>query len=91
MAQEKTPFQDDSATWIYWTSLDFQEQEIPEEWVWERLRKHRNSLLSDCDYRMVNDAPWVVTEWAKYRQELRDLPKKTTNPKLADWPVAPSE
>jgi hypothetical protein len=62
---------------------------IPEEWVWERLRLRRNRLLFESDHRMVSDAPWDQAAWAAYRQELRDLPDSTTDPRQAVWPVQP--
>jgi hypothetical protein len=80
---------DNEATWIYWTNLDTIETGIPEEWIWERLRAHRDALLAESDYRMVNDAPWETALWAEYRQALRDLPKTTKDPRLAQWPEAP--
>jgi hypothetical protein len=86
-----TPYTDNTATWEYWTPIDSQEQGIQDEWVWERLRLRRDNFLSQSDYRMVIDAPWDVTPWQQYRQALRDLPKKTKDPRLAEWPVAPNE
>jgi hypothetical protein len=79
---------DPTATWVYWDSLD--PMEIPEDWVWERLRNRRNGLLAACDFRMVPDAPWGVTVWEAYRQALRDLPDTTEDPRLAVWPEPPA-
>lgn len=80
---------DDEATWVYWTVFDTAERDISDEWVWERLRNKRDTLLSISDFRMVTDAPWDIAPWIIYRQALRDLPKKTKNPKQAVWPEAP--
>lgn len=82
---------DESATWVYWTTLDTAERGISDEWVWERLRVRRDQLLYLTDYRMTVDAPWNNDAWAIYRQALRDLPNNTSDPKLAEWPVAPNE
>ena len=41
------------------------------------LRNYRNLLLSKSDWTQMNDSPLSLdkkTEWAVYRQELRDLP-----------------
>lgn len=80
---------DENATWTYWTDMDTAERGVPDEWVWERLRNHRDKLLSECDWRVVVDAPWNREPWELYRQQLRDLPSITNDPKLAEWPEKP--
>lgn len=73
-----------------WNYLAFDEtSEISDEWVWERLRIRRNLLLAAADAKMVADAPWDLAPWKAYRQELRDLPAKTKDPRKAIWPVSP--
>jgi hypothetical protein len=81
---------DEESTWVYWTNLDTADRGIPEEWVWERLRLKRDTMLAACDYRMITDAPWDISPWITYRQALRDLPKITKDPRLAEWPVIPN-
>jgi hypothetical protein len=75
-------------TWNYWTSEEVA-NEVPENYVWERLRINRNRLLQETDYKLIVDAPWEQKPWIDYRQLLRDLPKVTKNPRLAEWPVSP--
>ncbi len=66
------------------------------------LRIERNILLSDCDWTRLDDnglGSSKKTEWATYRQALRDLPA-TQNPTLdsfyelnfssVTWPSEPS-
>jgi len=65
------------------------EADIPDEWRWERIRIHRDNLLKDSDWRMVEDAPWDKTAWATYRQTLRDLPESVTNPADIVFPNPP--
>jgi hypothetical protein len=78
-------------TWNYVSPFDeLSAEEMPIEWVWERLRLRRDGLLRGSDYRMVTDAPWDTEPWAVYRQALRDLPDNTTDPRLAAWPVIPT-
>lgn len=85
------PFADDpTATWKYWTDMDTAERGVLDEWVWERLRNYRNQLISNCDWRVVSDASWDVQPWILYRQELRDLPDATSNPRMAVWPIEPN-
>ncbi len=73
---------------------------------WGGLRTHRDKLLSECDWTQFNDSPLSSsekTEWATYRQKLRDLPAVVSaastltpghyippdNPTVA-WPTKPS-
>ena len=59
------------------------------------LRIDRDNLLSKSDWTQVSDCPLTdskKTEWATYRQQLRDLPSNYSNlSNLADvtWPTAP--
>ena len=66
------------------------------------FRLERNRRLSESDWTQNNDSPLTSdkkTEWATYRQALRDLPASST-PKLGDmgelllssvtWPSKPS-
>lgn len=81
---------DPDATWRYWTDVDTADLGVPTEWVWERLRARRNTLLAACDWRLVADAPWDVAPWLAYRQALRDLPDTTTDPRQVVWPDEPA-
>jgi hypothetical protein len=77
-------------TWDYSSSIDkTPADQLPMDWVWERLRLRRDRLLAATDFRMVVDAPWATEPWAAYRQALRDLPDNTTDPRVAVWPVQP--
>ena len=79
-------------TWDYSSSIDqLSPEELPTEWVWERLRLRRDSLLAATDFRMIPDAPWDRAPWEAYRQALRDLPANTVDPRVTVWPEAPSE
>jgi hypothetical protein len=79
-------------TWNYVSSVDeLKPNELPVEWVWERLRLRRNGLLAQSDFRMVTDAPWDTAPWAAYRQALRDLPEQTSDPREAVWPDPPTD
>jgi len=66
------------------------------------FRLERNIRLTESDWTQSSDSPLSSdkkTEWATYRQALRDLPASTT-PKLGDmgelllssvtWPSKPS-
>lgn len=77
-----------SDTWNYRVHSD--PEIIPDEWVWERLRNRRNLLLRATDFRVVADAPWDTAAWVTYRQQLRDLPSITINPREALFPTPPT-
>lgn len=56
------------------------------------LRANRNELLASCDWTQTNDSPLSSakrTEWATYRQALRDLPTNTIDPANPVWPTPP--
>jgi hypothetical protein len=77
-----------------WTSElgDWVTTPIPDEVFWERLRGERNYRLATSDWSQLSDAPLTSTkktEWETYRQELRDLPQNTQNPKEVTWPLQP--
>lgn len=77
-------------TWDYSSSIDeVAPEQLPQEWVWERLRLRRDQLLAQSDFRMIPDAPWDSAPWEAYRQALRDLPANTTDPREAVWPEQP--
>ena len=67
-----------------------------------RLRVHRNRLMANSDWTQGADSPLSTskkTEWATYRQALRDLPA-SSNPSVdsrgelnltsVTWPTQPS-
>jgi hypothetical protein len=63
--------------------------------ILEILRLKRDALLTESDWTQVNDSPLSdvkKTEWATYRQELRDLPsshQSTTNFDDVVFPTQP--
>ena len=69
---------------------------ITEAWVWDEdrswqvLRGERDRLLAASDWTQVPDAPVDQQAWATYRQELRDLPDKTDDPRNPVWPTKPN-
>lgn len=59
------------------------------------LRSARNAKLADSDNRVLADQ-WAAmnataqSDWASYRQALRDIPATTPDPANPSWPVEPS-
>ena len=64
------------------------------------MRRFRDSLLVNSDWTQASDSPLSndkKTEWANYRQSLRDLPSKATptldtdgNLQGVKWPNRPT-
>lgn len=62
--------------------------------LWPGIRERRNQLLAESDWTQLYDSPLSVekkTEWATYRQDLRDLSKDFPNPQSLVWPDPPQE
>ena len=55
----------------------------------EELRRKRNNLLKESDWRAVSDLT-ISDAWKTYRQTLRDLPANTADPNNVTWPEEPS-
>ena len=58
--------------------------------AWSDLTLNRNELLQSSDWTQVSDAPVDHAAWATYRQELRDLPENTEDPRNPVWPTRPN-
>jgi hypothetical protein len=60
--------------------------------LWSKVRNQRNALLSASDYTQMPDFnPSTKAVWSSYRQELRDIPQKQTDPSNIIWPISPSQ
>lgn len=61
---------------------------------WPKVRRDRNSLLAECDWTQNSDSPLTTekkTEWATYRQALRDVPANNSSKSSFDDVVFPTE
>lgn len=56
---------------------------------WVLIRAERNRLLGECDWTQVADSPGDQSQWAAYRQALRDLPTQSGSPWEIVWPTQP--
>lgn len=66
---------------------------IPESVVWGEVRRLRDTLLKECDWRIVRaleDGVSLPAAWGEYRQALRDVPEQPGAPHAIDWPVRPA-
>jgi hypothetical protein len=63
--------------------------EVPAEYLFERIRNWRNAELIACDWTQVADSTADQAAWATYRQALRDLPSQNADPKKIVFPARP--
>ena len=54
----------------------------------EEVRKERDEKLGATDWRASSDLT-LSTEWATYRQALRDIPSQAGFPNSITWPSEP--
>ena len=62
---------------------------VPDEWLVERMRHHRDRLLAESDWTQLPDTPVDRAAWAKYRQALRDFPETWKPGPTVTFPDAP--
>lgn len=70
------------------TSLD--PEDMPTQWLIDRMRHQRNLLLAASDWSQLPDAPVDKTAWAAYRQALRDLPATWQPGPTVTFPTPPA-
>lgn len=61
---------------------------------WNAVRIERNTLLTESDWTQMSDSPLTdskKTEWATYRQSLRDLPSNNSSATSIDDVTFPTE
>lgn len=77
--------------WVQdWTVLTMTAEEQAENDTQARaaVRQHRDALLQQTDWRASSDLV-LPTEWATYRQALRDITSQEGFPYTLDWPAKP--
>jgi len=73
------------------TARDAEEKAVADEAPareMERIRNHRNGLLSETDWTGTSDLT-MSDEMKTYRQRLRDIPENNTIYKDVDWGTKP--
>ena len=72
-------------------SLTAEEIQAAKDSAMANIRGTRNQLLNACDWTQAVDCTIAKkTEWATYRQALRDLPNGITEPRtFSAWPNNP--
>jgi hypothetical protein len=72
-------------------SLSAEEIQAAKDSAMSQLRATRNQLLKECDWTQIADCTIPKkTEWATYRQTLRDFPSTVSDARVSiDWPHNP--
>jgi hypothetical protein len=78
--------------WSYDGETFTDEDTIDEEELSAQERVKRDNFLSDSDWTQLPDSQLTdakKTEWATYRQSLRDVPSQSSFPTTITWPTKP--
>ena len=86
-----TPYDDgEFVSVVQVESLTAKEIQAAKDSAMANIRNTRNQLLKDCDWTQAVDCTIAKkTEWATYRQALRDIPTSEGFPWNVNWPDAP--
>lgn len=78
--------------WQYFTVVDGVIVTDIEE-LSDDMRADRDSRLLASDYTQLADSthPGSKSDWATYRQLLRDVPNQTAFPNVINWPAEPTD
>ena len=77
---------EDAGQWV----LGYDVVQKPEAMAGDNIRRERNRLLSETDWMALSDNT-MTTEWASYRQALRDITSQEGFPYNVEWPTKPRE
>ena len=64
-------------------------EDVPNDYLIERIRNWRNAELAATDYTQLSDAPADKAAYAIYRQELRDLMGQSEDARAFIFPTRP--
>tara|TARA_R110000782_G_C14795669_1_gene411334 strand:+ start:1601 stop:2065 length:465 start_codon:yes stop_codon:yes gene_type:complete len=93
LAQNAAPSLSNGTWTIGWTVSSKTTEEIAsyDQDIAKANRSSRNNLLALSDWTQVQDAPVSQSDWATYRQALRNITNHANWPNLDDndWPTQP--
>lgn len=77
--------------WNNFINTTFMEvaEDVPNNYLIERIRNWRNSQLAATDWTQLTDAPGDKAAYAVYRQELRDLMGQSEDARAFIFPTRP--
>ena len=82
----------DYQEYLEWAKTNTAEAADTETLTWDSIRATRDQILRDTDWTMTTGATVNQTDWAAYRQAIRDIPQtyKDKTPNDVVWPTQPS-
>ena len=75
--------------WTNFVAIIETAEDVPNEYLIERIRNWRNAELVATDYTQLSDAPADKAAYAIYRQELRDLMAQSEDARAFIFPTKP--
>ena len=75
--------------WTNFVSMIETAEDVPNDYLIERIRNWRNAELAATDYTQLSDAPADKAAYAIYRQELRDLLAQSEDARAFIFPIKP--
>ena len=75
--------------WTNFVSMIETAEDVPNDYLIERIRNWRNVELAATDWTQLPDAPADKAVYAIYRQELRDLMAQSEDARAFIFPIKP--
>ena len=75
--------------WTNFVSMIEVAEDVPNDYLIERIRNWRNAELVASDWTQLPDAPADKAAYAIYRQELRDLLAQSEDARAFIFPIKP--
>jgi len=75
--------------WTNFVGMTEVAEDVPNDYLIERIRNWRNAELATTDWTQLPDAPADKAAYATYRQELRDLMAQSEDARAFIFPVKP--
>ena len=75
--------------WTNFVGMTEVAEDVPNDYLIERIRNWRNADLATTDWTQLPDAPADKAAYATYRQELRDLMAQSEDARAFIFPIKP--
>ena len=77
--------------YLEWVEAGNTADSVDDTKTWSQIRADRDLRLKETDWTQTPDVPQeTIWKWKTYRQDLRDIPQKQTDPTNITWPTKPS-
>ena len=85
------PANKDYQEYLEWVAAGNTAEDADDDKTWNDIRVDRDQRLKETDWTQTPDVPQeTIWKWKTYRQDLRDIPQKQTDPNNITWPTKPS-